>query len=588
MNAHGLGACVNHESINTVDLAMDAAGETDAAAGALLEVQAQLTRAQLRQIGLQILNDRFLLATRILIALAGAVAAIAAAAWLWFAAHDRGLVVEEFSAPADLSAQGLGGRAVAARVLDQLILLQEATVSFRAADSYATNWGRDLSLQIGGSGVSVNQLDAALRDTLGDRTHITGQVYRPAPGRLTVAARAGSRTAVSVTGSEDQIEALISQAAEGLYAQTQPYRYANHLRNTGRYEAAIALFRHMASRGPASERAWAAAGLAYTYLLVGDEGAATAAGQKAVKLDPSLPTAWMNLAAADYARGDTEAFLRNNRKAIATLKGKPRSVDPAVAAAMRVSLQENVAAELGDYVGAAREAQALEGLSEGLTIVGGEAPYLRAADLAGARDINGARTILAGLPEATDAWIVVQPYLWTPRLPGVMLAEATSNWPVALRDLDAAVAAAEGAGGMGKIKARVYLRPWQAYAMARSGNIVGAEAMILQTPINCVLCARMAGRIADLAGKPDRAAVHFAWAVRLAPSSPFANADWADMLLRRGHPAAAAEKAEAAAKAGPRWPDALQIWAQALDAQGKTAQAAALREKAKALSPQRR
>nr|QQZ50929.1 hypothetical protein JKL49_06710 [Phenylobacterium glaciei] len=272
------------------------------AAGALLEVQAQLTRAQLRQIGLQILNDRFLLATRILIALAAAVAAIVAAAWLWSAAHDRGLVVEEFTAPADLSAQGLGGRAVAARVLDKLILLQEATVSFRAPDSYATNWGRDLSLQIGGSGVSVNQLDAALRDTLGDRTHITGQVYRPAPGKVTVAARAGSRAAVSVTGPEDQIEALIGQAAEGLYGQTQPYRYANHLRNTGRYDAAIALFRRMAATGAASERAWAEAGLAYTYLLVGDENAATAAGRKAVKLDPTLPAAWMNLAAADYAR----------------------------------------------------------------------------------------------------------------------------------------------------------------------------------------------------------------------------------------------------------------------------------------------
>ncbi len=573
---------MNHESINTVDLAMDAAGETDAAAGALLEVQAQLTRAQLRQIGLQILNDRMLLATRILIALAAAIAAIAAAAWLWSAAHDRGLVVEEFSAPADLSAQGLGGRAVAARVLDKLIALQEATVSFRAPDSYATNWGRDLSLQIGGSGVSVNQLDAALRDTLGDRTHITGQVYRPAPGRVTVAARAGARAAVSVTGPEDQIEALIGQAAEGLYAQTQPYRYANHLRNTGRYEAAIALFGRMANHGAASERAWAEAGLAYTYLLVGDERAATAAGRKAVKLDPSLPAAWMNLAAADYARGDTEAFLRDNRKALETMQGKPRAVDPAVAAAMRASLQENIAADLGDYAGAARYAQALEDLSQGLTIVGGEAPFLRAADLA------GARAVLAGLPEATDAWIVVQPYLWTPRLPGVMLAETTSNWPVALRGLEAAVVAAEGAGGMGQIKARIYLRPWLAYAMARSGNIVGAEAMILQTPGNCVLCARMAGRIADLAGDPERAAARFAWAVKLAPSSPFANVDWADMLLRRAHPAAAAEKAEAAAKAAPRWPDAQQVWAQALDAQGKTSQASALREKAKSLSPQRR
>nr|QQZ50930.1 hypothetical protein JKL49_06715 [Phenylobacterium glaciei] len=41
---------------------------------------------------------------------------------------------------------------------------------------------------------------------------------------------------------------------------------------------------------------------------------------------------------------------------------------------MRASLQENIAADLGDYAGAARHAQSLEELSEGLTIVGGEAP----------------------------------------------------------------------------------------------------------------------------------------------------------------------------------------------------------------------
>ena len=549
MNRASLGARVNHESINTVDLAMDAA------AGALLEVQAQLTRAQLRQIGLQIHNDCLLLAMRVLMAVAAALAALAVVVWLWLAAHDHGLVVEEFSAPSDLSAQGLSGRTVAARVLDRLSTLQEATVSLRAPDSYATNWGKDLSLQIGGSGVSVDQLDRAVRDALGDRTHITGEIYRPAPGQVTVAVRAGSRAAVSVTGAQAQIESLITQAAEAVYAQTQPFRYANHLRNTGRYDAAIALFRHMSSRGSAHERAWAEAGLAYTYLLVGDVKAATQAGVKATKLDPDLPAAWLNRAAADYARGDSEAFLANNRRALAALRGKPRSIEPSVVAALRASLSENIAADLGDFAGAARHAQTLGDLSEGLTIVGGEAPFLRAGDLAGSGDIAGARSLLAEYPEATDAWIVVQPYLWTPHLPGVMIAEASGDWASALPGLQAAVAAAQA----------------------------GAQALVAQFPGPCVLCARMAGRVADLAGDPKGADQAFARAVKLAPSSPFANTDWAATLLRRGDAAGAAAKAQAAVTANPRAAGSLSLLAQAQAAQGRKAEAAATRRRLKAL-----
>lgn len=579
----GPGARVDHESINTVDLAMETAGETDAAAGALLEVQARLTRAQLRQIGLQIHNDRLLLAMRILMAAAAAAAALAVGVWLWLAAHDHGLVVEEFSAPSDLAAQGLSGRTVAARVLDRLITLQEATVSLRAPDSYATNWGKDLSLQIGGSGVSVDQLDRAVRDALGDRTHITGEVYRPAPGKVTVAVRAGSRAAVSLTGRADEIESLITQAAEAVYAQTQPFRYANHLRNTGRYDAAIALFRHMSSRGSAHDRAWAEAGLAYTYLLVGDARAATEAGEKATRLDPDLPAAWLNRAAADYARGDSEAFLANNRRALAALQGKPRSIEPSVVAALRASLAENIAADLGDFAGAARHAKALGELSEGLTIVGGEAPFLRAGDLAASGDLAGARAILADYPEAADAWIVVQPYLWTPHLPGVMIAEAGGDWAAALPGLKAAVAAAEAGGPMSQMKARVYLRPWLAYALAKTGDLAGAQTLVAQFPAACVLCARMTGRVADLAGDPRGAGQAFARAARLAPSSPFANIDWAAMLLRRGDPAGAAVKARAAVAAGPRAAAALSLLAQALDAQGRPAEAAAARRRLSSL-----
>src|SRR5215470_7719533 len=109
---------------------------------------------------------------------------------VWSAAHDNSLVIEAFSVPPDMAARGLTGQAVAAQFQDKLTAMQNATKSARPADSYASNWGSDIKVEIPNTGISISELYRYLASWLGHETHITGDVFRTTNG-VTVIARAG-------------------------------------------------------------------------------------------------------------------------------------------------------------------------------------------------------------------------------------------------------------------------------------------------------------------------------------------------------------------------------------------------------------
>src|SRR5580704_14358635 len=158
------------------------------------------------------------------------VVAIAAGigAAIWTAASDKGVVIEAFSVPPDMSAKGLTGEVIAAKLLDRLSSLQAQTNSNRAPSSYANNWGSDIKVQIPDTGVSIGELNRYLRNWLGHETRISGEIYRTDSG-IAVTARAGNNTSPTFQGKEGDLDKLIQQAAEAVYRSTQPYRYAVYL-----------------------------------------------------------------------------------------------------------------------------------------------------------------------------------------------------------------------------------------------------------------------------------------------------------------------------------------------------------------------
>ena len=106
------------------------------------------------------------------------------------------------------------------------------------------------------------------------------------------------------------------------------------------------------------------------------------------------------------------------------------------------------------------------------------------------------------------------------------------------------------------------------YALALNGELAAGEAMAAATPLDCYRCVRIRGQIATLKGDRKGAEHWFGEAARLGPSLPFAHAEWGQMLVEAGDPAAAIPKLKEANKRGPRFADPLVYWGEALMAQG--------------------
>ena len=217
------------DSPNPVEIAMvelnDGAPE-DGPAGVLLRRHARLIDAQ-------IASERMGFVLKLLTGLLGLAIAIALASLVWSASQERGLVIEPFSVPPDFAERGVTGQVVASQLLDRLSLLGDQTQSVRAPSTYANNWNGDIKVQIPQTGVSVGELRRVLVEWLGRQTRIGGEVYRTPEG-LVLSARTGTAAAsVHVGASEADLPAMVQAAAEAVYADTQPYRYAIYVSRQG-------------------------------------------------------------------------------------------------------------------------------------------------------------------------------------------------------------------------------------------------------------------------------------------------------------------------------------------------------------------
>jgi tetratricopeptide (TPR) repeat protein len=130
-----------------------------------------------------------------------------------------------------------------------------------------------------------------------------------------------------------------------------------------------------------------------------------------------------------------------------------------------------------------------------------------------------------------------------------------------------------------------YGGPLLAMAQAHSGRFAEAEATIEATPRDCVACLTARGDVDTMHKQWDRAAAWFASAVKLAPSIPFAYADWGAMLLAKGDYDGAITKFVIAHQKGPRFADPLEMWGEALMQKDRSDLALAKFEEASRYAP---
>jgi len=543
----------------------------------VLHLQAHELKHELRlrhwSLRVRHISDVMKLAFEIAVAFIVLAVATAIGFEFWDAAHDNGLVIEAFQVPPDMAAKGLTGQVVASQLLDKLSSLQQETQSARPAQSYANNWGDDIKVQIPDTGVSVGEFTRYLHAWLGHQSIIDGEVFRTANG-ITVTARVQGDGAASFSGPESSLDDLIQKAAERVYRQTQPYRYAifrvHSLTSGDAAEVAEAksVFESLTTSPDREERAWAWLGLANTArFFQNDMRTSSDEFRKALADKPGFVVALFDLAQNEDNFGHNENALAVGRQTEEAF----RHAVLASALIAQVYARENDVQDdtlVGDYP----------------AVIADSRQGLRLADVTGSHE-NFRENILLALAAEHDSGGESAALKAFPRFPDADLSDRASKM-VAVLTADAWLEDWSGAAALGQVveKAqwqgfpgqdnvvflRANVRPWVALAKAKLGDIADASRVVDTTPLDCYDCVRVRGMIAEIAHRPNDAARWYADAVRQAPSIPMAYRDWGALLLHRGRYEVAIQNFATAHSKGPHWADPLEMWGEALMQQNRS------------------
>lgn len=563
---------------DAVEIAMDvAAGAAPSeAAMAVLRSQARLLDHQGVLARNEIFRNRIRSIRDIAIAAMVVALVVAVGAVVWSASRTTGLVIQPFSVPPELVEDGLDGRAVAALFQDELVRLDAATSSPRPAASFRNDWSGAISVEVEAGGLSLTGAYTALTRWLGQETFISGGLSRTRDG-LELVVRTSDGRAITVRGLPDRPDALMKQAAEQVYEQTQPYRYSQYLRTSGQglpdgpeqralYGRSRAILTALLDSRSQIERLWAYNGLGVARDTTTRDSIPIM--EAALEIDPDHPIVQVNLADQCLFLGHAEAALGHSQS-VAVSWSNPRN-RAKVSEDRQQRLPLVFAARVAELQGDWRQAQDLW-----TRVLNSGQP-----GTSNPRDLRMAALIALHQPSALQRLIeddaLRSAGRQPPRDPLLPLRAAAAasldQWPQALAALEAFEAeVAPTLDLRDRTDRMTFLWPRLAYARARTGDLAGARTLIAATPLDCYLCVRERARIAELAG--DRAAADrwSAEARRQGPSLPFAFAERGQMLMARGDIAGAIDFYEQAVERGPRWADPQKHWGDALMAQGDEA-----------------
>jgi tetratricopeptide (TPR) repeat protein len=546
-------------------------------------------RNQVREEGIRRVGMRLRVGFQLFLVLVATVVGIGALILIRDAINDHGLVVEAFSVPPDLARNGLTGEVVATRFLDKLQAMQTATTSERPADSYQYNWGSDIKVEIPETGLSLREFSKLLRDRFGHADHITGEVVRTATG-IALTARFGAAAPATVTGMESDFDGLATTAAEAVYRTSQPYRFAQFLFEHGRGAESLGVISDLASNGPETERGWAYTEWGVLEVNVSaDLDSARKHCSKAVSYaGESTVPAEICLVNAETWSGHDEKALEYSVPLATHSQAKLPGTTQVFFESNRLIAQAWLKSLGGDLQAAIKDWMLVESAPE---FLGSSklAPALAASEYALNHDPEAGRKMAATLDPNDDRSLLKLDANWAfNALPTYWVGAASGDWPAALADAKACDAWLDGHAPTYKLLGQlrtVWIQPLIALAMAKTGDVAGAQALIAQTSLDCYLCIRIRGQIAAIQRDWPTAERWFAEAVRQAPSLPFAYSEWGEVELAKGDNNGALEEFAAAHQRGPHFADPLKGWGDALARQGQWSSALAKYDEALEYAP---
>jgi tetratricopeptide (TPR) repeat protein len=527
---------------------------------------------QLKQIHLDVWEKRLGVWLRAATFCVGIAVAAGLSYMMWDAAHSRGLIIEAFSVPPDLAAHGLTGEVVAGRMLDKISDMEAHVNTVRAVNTYVSNWGKDLKVDIPETGISLDELDRYLKEKLGHPTHISGDVVRTATG-ISVTARVGGEAGKSFSGADEEFDSLMQQAAESVYARTQPYRYGVYLEQNGKVEEGLKFFDSVVGNMSPSEQAWAYQGSYAALNLLGRAPEAAEAARMGIALNRNFAFGWDHYGTILLELGRDETALQAFRTAQRLLDQHiADDIEPTVVPRFNQEQAVRIDDLVGDYTAELREMRANQSFigagKVGTTRIGmGQMVWALISD----HDLAAARHMSGGL--GTTSVVGRGMARLDGALSSMQVSVGEEDWPRVLQIgpiAEAQMARNTAAKAVGDFYLPTEFWPNIAYALAMTGNLAAAHAEIDKTPADCDTCMRMRGRIDAAERNYAGADFWFAKAEEAAPSIPFADADWGEVLLAKGDADGAIAKFALANRKGPHFADPLEGWGEALMAKNQS------------------
>ncbi len=523
------------------------------------------------------------IAFQVVIALLVLVIGAGVAVMLHDAFTSRNVVIDAFDTPAALAARGVTGKVVAGDVLDALTRLQNVTFAGGAGEykSSLTNaWSNQVTVEVPEIGISLAELSQVLRARFGHDVHIGGALVQTDSGGLALTIRGDGLAAKTFRGDADSLPQLTAQAAQDLYAQSEPLLWATYLRQMGRCPEALTFIRAVYDGYPQYQRS-----LLYDEAdCVRDTGGPLSEVLAVLHQAEAIFPQTTELSST-YWQEQWQLFLFGEEEQAWRIGQK---VDSPIADHVPAFLRgwdQSLWYELTRDYSAQREAYVVLLQTEAAESQWSETnEHLSVAyDDVALHDPDAAEFALhntsLGSPQENREATYIR----------ALIAEERGDSVTAAQQLEAA-----SAGLMDPLARNVLAPAWEgtesgcviAPIEEAAGHPEKADA-ILANPDAAHLtdCQRFRGDILDHRGDWVGAQQAYAQSVALAPDLPAGYYSWGIALARHGDLAGAITKLEAANQRGPHWADPLKAWGDVLVKQGHWSDALAKYDEALKYAP---
>jgi tetratricopeptide (TPR) repeat protein len=514
--------------------------------------ESQLRRQSLRRQALEGALRRTAIVIRLIFSAVVACAAVAVLTVVAIFLHDavtsRRVVIEPMRVSPALE-EKVDGRIFATGLLDDLARLQAETRSVFVPLNAAGAWSGDIKIEIPETSISLGEISRVLRERFGNEIHIEGDLIDTSAG-LVLAVRGSGVPPKTFTGTQEKIDQITLEAAQYIFAQSQPLRWAAYLLTNRRYDDVIAFAQTALPTRDSETQAhllndWAVA--------LQNKGAALEAldvFRAAVARKPDFWYAWNNIADVLWLLGKEEEawqFEEEMRKAVGGRPGRA----PETAYSTTDALTWNLDSALNGLI-AANAVGPYSGPTVGpqlalLYLLKHDPSAAKTALLTTRRDLND--VTIPAVTHLARGW----------------LAADAGDTAEAARELEefAEAYSLPEVGGL-----YPGYQCWVAPAEEAAGRPEKADA-VLASAGSFLDCYRFRGDILDHRGDWVGAQSAYQKAIAIAPDLPAGYYSWGLALDRHGDQLQAEKQLRMACKRGPQWADPFKALGDVLSKQGE-------------------